>query len=164
MGSTVTLATPEMAERISQLVHLSFLELAASDWEPNARQVFLGESSPAAIATALKAPAFAAVETQDDVLAGFILMRKPSLLAMLFVHPGYLHQGIARRLWEAARAHVEATFPETKTVELNSTPYAVGAYRSLGFVPISTEFEIGGCRATRMACWLPGRALGADAL
>jgi ribosomal protein S18 acetylase RimI-like enzyme len=83
---------------------------------------------------------------------------------MLFVHPRYLRRGIGRALWEQARAFIEETYPETKTVELNSNPYALKFYRSLGFVPISTEFIKGGCRATRMACWLPARALGADAL
>jgi Acetyltransferase (GNAT) domain len=51
-----------------------------------------------------------------------------------------------------------------KTVELNSTPRAVEFYLALGFVPISAEFARGGARATRMACWLPARALGAELL
>jgi predicted GNAT family N-acyltransferase len=96
-----------------------------------------------------------------DSKVGFILMPKPSLLGMLFVHPSSLRLGIGKQLWEQARAHVEVSFPEVKTVELNSTPYALHFYRSIGFVPISAEFQRGGCRATRMACWLPARALGA---
>jgi GNAT superfamily N-acetyltransferase len=84
--------------------------------------------------------------------------------SLLFVHPGHLRKGVAGRLWEAARSHIEAVHPETKTVELNSTPHAFRAYRALGFVPISTAFVRRGCRVTRMACWLPARALGADAL
>jgi len=162
MATAITPATPEMAERISRLVHRSFSQLAANDWEPHARQVFLGEASAAAIASALQAPAFAAVETVDKEPTGFILMRQPSTLAMLFVHPAHLRQGIGRRLWEAARSHIEAAFPEVKTVELNATPYAFHAYKALGFAPISAEFTHGGCRATRMACWLPARALAAE--
>jgi len=164
MVSEIVPATPELADRISALVHLSFNELAAVDWDPDARQVFLGESSPASIAAALQQPAFAAVETEGGEFTGFILMRKPSLLGMLFVHPRHLRKGVARRLWEAARSHIETAHPDVKTVELNATPYAFKAYRALGFVPISTEFTRGGCRATRMACWLPARALGVDAL
>jgi hypothetical protein len=38
----------------------------------------------------------------------------------------------------------------------------VEAYRAMGFVPISGEFEKAGCRATRMACWLPARGLDAS--
>ena len=95
---------------------------------------------------------------------GFILLPRPSLLSMLFVHPQHLRQGIARRLWEAARSHIEGAFSEIKTIELNSTPYAFNAYRALGFHPISAQFTRRGAKATRMACWLPARALGADAL
>jgi len=161
----VTQATPEIADRISALVHASFNELCANDWEPNAVRVFLEETSPLALSVALEQPAFAAIESErGGEPIGFILMPRPSLVSLLFVHPAHLRKGVARRLWEAARGHIEAAYPETKTVELNSTPYALSAYRALGFVPISTEFARRGCRATRMACWLPARALGADAL
>jgi predicted GNAT family N-acyltransferase len=68
---------------------------------------------------------------------------------------------IGQALWESARAHIEAGFPEVDTVELNATRYAVHFYESVGFVPISREFEREGRRAIRMACWLPARALGA---
>ena len=160
----VTLATQDMAESISALIHSSFTTLCANDWEPNATRVLLEETSPAAMSIALEHPAFAAVEIKGSGPIGFLLMPRPSLLSLLFVHPDHLRKGVAGRLWEAARDHIEAVYPETKTVELNSTPYAFRAYRALGFVPISTEFVRRGCRVTRMACWLPARALGADAL
>lgn len=83
---------------------------------------------------------------------------------MLFVHPSRLRQGIATKLWEYARTRLEAEFPEARTVELNSTRYAVEFYRAAGFVPISAEFRRGGARAVRMACWLPARGLGAELL
>ena len=152
------------AEVASALVQHSFLELAAADWEPNACEVFLGESSPVALRVALESPAYAASAFSEERMVGFILMPKPSLLGMLFVHPGSLRLGIEKQLWEQARTHVEAAFPQVKTVELNASPYAFPFYRTVGFVPISAEFMRGGCRATRMACWLPARALGADAL
>jgi GNAT superfamily N-acetyltransferase len=153
-----------MAQNVSMLIHKSFNELCAQDWKPDAVRVFLLETSPAYMSVALQQPAFAAIESDGEDPIGFLLMPKPSLLSLLFVHPNYLRQGVAGRLWEAARAHIETSHPETKTVELNSTPYAFRAYRALGFVPISTEFVRNGCRATRMACWLPARSLGADRL
>ena len=154
---------PEDATVVSELVHHSFVELVASDWEPDARNVFLGESSPSALRQSLLSSAYAAGAFSAGMLVGFILMPKPSLLGMLFVHPDRLRLGIARQLWEGARTHIETAFPEVKTVELNATPYALRFYRSVGFVPISAEFMRGGCRATRMACWLPARKLGAEA-
>ena len=153
--------TPADAEIASTLVRRSFTELASRDWEPRAREVFLEEASPPRLCAALESPAFAAGTFSGNAMIGLVLMRKPAILGMLFVHPEWLRRGIGRELWELARAHVEASFPAVNTVELNSTPCAVEFYRSLGFAPISAEFVRGGCRATRMACWLPARALGA---
>jgi len=155
------LLTVSDADAASEVAHRSFNELVASDWQPSACEVFLSESSPASMRQALAAPAYAAGAFSAGTMVGFILMPKPSLLGMLFVHPNALRLGIGRQLWEHARAHVETSFSEVKTVELNSAPYALPFYRSIGFVPISAEFQRGGCRATRMACWLPARALGA---
>jgi hypothetical protein len=44
-------------------------------------------------------------------------------------------------------------------VELNSSPYAVGAYKALGSFLLSKPYKPEGAVATRMACWLPVRGL-----
>jgi GNAT superfamily N-acetyltransferase len=155
---------PSDVEAASALVHRSFMELAAADWEPQARQVFLTESSPQSLSKGLASAAYAAAAFSGDQLAGVIGMPSPSLLSLLFVHPSRLRRGIGRALWEGARSHIETSFPEVKTIEVNSTPFALPFYRSIGFMPISAEFVRDGCRATRMACWLPARALGAEYL
>lgn len=154
--------TEAEAATASEVVQASFIALAAADWEPQAQQVFLAGSSPEALAEKLKVAAYAAGSFAAGEMVGFLLMPTPTLLGMLFVHPQRLRQGIAKALWETARVHIESAFPTNKTVELNATPYAMQFYRSLGFVPISAEFKREGCRATRMACWLPARALGAE--
>lgn len=161
MELTARLLTAADADAASVLVHRSFSGLCAGAWEPSAREVFLAESSPRAMGEALRSPAFAMGVFSEGTMVGIVLMRKPSSVGMLFVHPGCLRQGIGRQLWEQARSHIEASFPGVNTVELNSTPYALAFYRSVGFVPISAQFTIAGCRATRMACWLPARTLGA---
>jgi GNAT superfamily N-acetyltransferase len=151
------------AEQASQLVQQSFLAFVAPDWSAEACAAFRAESSPAAFSECLASPAYAAASfSSGGTMVGFILMPKPSLLSMLFVRPGSLRLGIGRQLWERARAHIEDTHPSVKTVELNASPYAVAFYRSVGFVQISAEFRREGCRATRMACWLPAKALGAE--
>jgi GNAT superfamily N-acetyltransferase len=161
-GYEVRIATERDAARVSALVHESFSTLAAKDWSPAAQECFLAEvSSVEQMARKIADSAFSAVAVAGAEVVGFILMPAPAVLGMLFVHSAWLRRGIATALWEAARAHIETHFPEVKTVELNSTPYATLAYRALGFVPISREFEQAGCRATRMACWLPARGLNA---
>lgn len=146
----------------SKVIHASFMELAAPGWELNAQNAFLSESSPDEMARKLKAAALSFGAFTGEQLIGVLLMPAPNILGMLFVHPAWLRRGIARSLWEHARAEIERTFPTVKTIELNSTPYAIAFYRSAGFVPISSEFELGGCQATRMACWLPARVLRAE--
>ena len=163
MAPTFRVVSTSEATLASDLVQLSFLELAGGDWEPHARQAFLNESAPIALSKALNTAIFAAGAFVESAMVGFVLMPKPSQLSMLFVHPGYLRRGIARQLWDKAHSHVETNFPEIKTIELNATPYAVNFYRSVGFVPIAAEFTVDGCRATRMACGLPARGLNATA-
>jgi GNAT superfamily N-acetyltransferase len=152
------------AAEASALVQESFLKLASGAWESEAQQRFLADSGPEALGRKIEAAAYAAGAFSGEQVVGFLLMPTPTLLGMLFVHPSRLRQGIATRLWECARTRLESQFPQARTVELNSTPSAVGFYRARGFVPISAEFVRGGARATRMACWLPARALGAELL
>jgi GNAT superfamily N-acetyltransferase len=152
------------AAEASAVIQESFLALAAADWHPDARRSFLELTAPAPLQNKVSTMTFAAGAFSEDRIAGVILMPSPSLLGLLFVRPCWLRLGIGQALWESARAHIEAGFPEVNTVELNATPYAVRFYQSVGFVPISSEFEREGQRAIRMACWLPARALGANAL
>jgi len=161
MNISLRTATPADAPAVSALVQAVFGEFIAPDWEPQAREVFATESSPERFAQLLAEPAFASVAEAGERLIGFILLPTPNLLAFLFIDSSAHRQGVATALWQAARAHLEATYPAVKTVELNSSPYAIPAYKALGFYPISEPFRRGGCVATRMACWLPGQALAA---
>ena len=131
----------------------------APDWEQSAQQDFLRDTTAEKLAARLSEATFVAVYEDGGQILGVIAMPRPTLVQLFFVAPGHLRQGIGKSLWEAARAHVEEQYPDVKTVELNSTPYAVSAYRALGFFPISEPFRRKGALAIRMACWLPGRAL-----
>jgi predicted GNAT family N-acyltransferase len=152
------------AAEASAVIEESFLALAASDWRADARSVFLESTAPAPLQHQMSRMTFAAGAFSEERLAGVIVMPSPGLLGLLFVRPRWLRMGIGQALWESARAHIQGRFPEVDTVELNATPYAVPFYKSVGFVPISSEFEREGQRAIRMACWLPARALGAHVL
>ena len=151
------------APALSALVQESFNQFVAPDWQPEACEVFMTESSVEWFTSSIPQAAYAAVAHAADELVGMVLMPTPSVLAFLFVRPGLLRSGIGSLLWEAARAHIETHHPSVKTIELNSSPCAVAAYRAYGFYPMSEPFRRGGCLATRMACWLPGRALAAGA-
>lgn len=155
-------ATPDDAEAASALVQASFLALGAEGWSEAARATMLAQSGPEVLRAALAEATVALRADLDGRIAGFLLMRMPERLDMLFVDPARTGRGIGRALWEAARARLEAGHPTLRTVELNATDHALPAYRRFGFAPISARFDQSGARATRMACWLPGRALGAE--
>ncbi len=123
------------AKAASALVSASFNELAAADWEPHARDAFLAEAEPKALAGKIERCAYCAAALADETMLGFLLMPTPALLGMLFVHPDWLRRGVGGELWETARQYVEGNQKSVRTVELNATPYAVPFYLSLGSCP-----------------------------
>ena len=155
MTFTIEKVQSNLSEKVSELIHFSFSTLAGTDWEPAACQTFLLESLPPSIAAKIHSATYSIGAFSNGVLVGFLLMSRPEIMSMLFVHPSYVRKAVGRSLWISARAHITKNFTNTKTIELNSTPNALQFYRSIGFMRISSAFEIGGCRATRMACWLP---------
>ena len=65
-------------------------------------------------------------------LVGIIALTRRSHLCLLFVEKACHRQGIARALFSTLRDHCR-TAPDTPRITVNSSPYAVGAYRRLGF-------------------------------
>ena len=92
--------------------------------------------------------------------------------ASLVVQESFLALAAADWQPDARKSFLEVTAPASlqhklsamtfAACALNATPYAIPFYKSVGFAPISSEFERDGQRAVRMACWLPARALGAE--
>ena len=159
MNAITREATVEDAPAISELVQASFQAHIAPDWEPVAQDSFLAETSAEKLVARIAESAIVLVHEEVERIVGVILLPHPALVQLCFAAPTHIRKGIGRTLWEAARSRVEERFPEVKTVELNSSPHAVAAYQAFGFYPISEQFRRRGSVATRMACWLPGRAL-----
>lgn len=162
MKSPIREATPEDASAVSELVHASFRAHVAADWESVAQESLITDTSAEKLAARIAEAVIVLVYEEAGCILGVILMPNPTLVQLCFVAPGHLGKGIGRSLWEAARIRLAERFPEVSTVELNSSPYAVAAYKALGFYPISGLFNRGGAVATRMACWLPERAFGVE--
>ena len=152
-------ANVDDALAISELVQAGFTAHIAADWELSAQHEFIAETQAGKLASKLSEAALCLVCENGTQVVGVIFLPRPTLVQLFFVAPSQLRQGIGRMLWEAVRTHLEESHPEVKTVELNSSPYALAAYKALGFFPISKPFRRKGAVATRMACWLPGEAL-----
>jgi GNAT superfamily N-acetyltransferase len=150
------------AESVSALSLASFERYIAGSWSSSACAEYRTLVSAPVLSKSIESCAYAVGAFNDQRLVGFLLLPRPNLIQMFFVAPESVRQGIGSCLWRYARDEVEVRFPEARTIELNASPYALAFYRSLGFVPISKEFESKGFRATRMACWLAARALDAE--
>jgi len=94
---------------------------------------FLSEQSEDGLRGFIAAGMVYHVAVVDGELAGFIGMRERSHVFHLFVDKRWQRRGIARRLWETARAAALAPdHPGVFTV--NASNYALPLYEALGFV------------------------------
>jgi len=152
-------ATAADASAISSLVCAGFDQHIAQDWEPQAQRHFFEENQPDKLRSKIADASLCLVCERGAELLGVIFLPRPTLVQLFFVAPGHLRSGIGRELWSVVRAELEQHHPDVRTVELNSSPYGVAVYKALGFFPISQPFKRKGAVATRMACWLPGKAL-----
>jgi len=66
-------------------------------------------------------------------------------ICCFFVKAQYQRQGIGRKLWNFLREN-----SSSKTITVNSSPYAVPVYHKLGFVDTDTEQLSDGMRYTPM--------------
>ena len=104
------------------------------------------EYSPEGIGAFLR---FAAPETLAAQHRNGSMQSCRSHLCLLFVEKACHRQGIARALFSALRDHCR-TAPDTPRITVNSSPYAVEAYRRLGFRATGSERTVDGIRFTPM--------------
>ena len=159
MNPRIRMAQLNDSLAISELVQASFRAHIAPDWQAEAQDSFLRETTAEKLSAPIAEATFAAVYEEDGNIVAVILLPRPNLVQLCFVATRHLRRGIGASLWDAARTYLETQFPQVKTVELNSSPYAVAAYTAMGFFPISKPYRRRGSVATRMAGWLPARAL-----
>src|SRR5258708_11622828 len=96
------------AAEASAVIQESFLALAAADWHPDARRVFLEAAAPAPLQKKLTTMTIAAGAFSEGGIAGIILMPSPILLGLLFVRPRWLRFGIGRAPPASAPPHRQA--------------------------------------------------------
>lgn len=142
-------ATVADAPAVSSLI-LSLRHLLTIRPDGQGAEKFLASLEPGPVAVLLADPRFRYYVLEvDGQLAGAVAIRDNSHLYHLFVARPYQGQGLARRLWEFARADAIARGnPGQFTV--NSSVYAEPVYRGFGFVPTSPRQEVDGLAFTPM--------------
>jgi GNAT superfamily N-acetyltransferase len=109
---------PVLAPAMAALLRTLALEFIVHESTPLGAVAFLAENDEQGIRGYLARGYAYHVALDGERLAGFIAIRDNSHLFHLFVGTAWQRQGLARRLWHAARA-------------------AVSAYERLGFVRVA---------------------------
>lgn len=82
---------------------------------------------------------------EEDLIVGVIASRPPSHIALLFVEKEYHRRGIARTLYQTMLDYY-CENSEAAEITVNSSPYALDAYRRLGFQDMGAERVVNGLR------------------
>lgn len=144
------LAKLDDADRISALMRPLAIEFIACDFPAAALDDLLAPMSGQAIRSCLLMGDRYHVAEDDGALIGVIGLQRASHVHHLFVARSHQHRGVARRLWEVARADALVTGnPGVFTV--GAARHAIGWYQRLGFVPRCGFRREGGIE------WLPMR-------
>lgn len=87
---------------------------------------------------------------QNSYLIGVIAIRPMQHISLLFVRGQFHHLGVASRLVRVAVSDIRSDKPKIPYVTVNSSPYAVGFYKSVGFEALGPEESRDGIRFTSM--------------
>jgi len=126
------------------LVKRVFMEFEAPEYEPEGVNHFLDYIAADAIKERIEKAEitiWCAIVSGD--IAGVIAMRPPCAISLLFVDKSYHRQGIAKYMVEYAVKHYRKA---DELVTVNSSPYAVEAYRKMGFTKTGPEETASGVR------------------
>ncbi|BBA33717.1 GCN5-related N-acetyltransferase [Methylocaldum marinum] len=136
-------ATPDDARRISALLRDLTGKYIAHEFSEEGAGRLLESMNEAAIKSYLESGYRYHLAEENGELAGVVAIRDNCHLYHLFVSERFQGRGLARRLWEVAKAVcLDAGNPGVFTV--NSSRYAVGLYEKFGFVRQSEAVDISG--------------------
>lgn len=128
--------------KVLPLVWKTFLKFESPNYSEEGVQTFFNSINNQAFIHSLDL--YAAYENLDVV--GVIATRnKGSHIALFFVEENYQSKGIGRKLFEEVRLR-----NQSNKVTVNSSPYAVNIYHSLGFVDTDIEQVTNGMKYTPM--------------
>lgn len=136
-----------------ELVREVFFEFEAPGYSQQGIDEFLRFIEPGAIAAMMDSGELALWGCFDGaLLTGVVASKNLNHISLLFVKKQYHRRGIARALFEKALTACAAS--GAKSITVNSSPYAVEAYRRLGFTETGKEQTIKGILFTPMVCKL----------
>lgn len=121
---------------VARLLRALALEYIVHESPPEGASTFLAENDEAGLRGFLARGHVYHVAVAGPELAGFVAVRDNCHLFHLFVDQRWQRQGLARRLWETARAAAIARGGNA-AFTVNASNYAVPMYEALGFVRVA---------------------------
>jgi GNAT superfamily N-acetyltransferase len=132
-------------DEVIELVRLVFNQFEAPDYLPSGVKEFYEYAESQAMRDR-RQNHFVLTAKKGGKIVGMIEMRNYSHIALLFVHPDWQHKGIARNLFETALVVCADHYHYPPEVTVNSSPYAEGFYKTIGFIPAGNLQEVNGLR------------------
>lgn len=137
----IRLATTADAVVISSLVHTLAEKYIAHEFSAEGAGNLLGSMAPEIIERSLLCSSYRYhVAIESGELAGVIATRDNQHLFHLFVCEAFQRRGLARQLWAVARETCLAA-GASGVFTVNSSRFAVGLYRKLGFIEVGPAVE-----------------------
>lgn len=126
-------ATPNDASAISTLIRALAVRYIAQEFPADAANRLLGSMEESAIQGYMASAYRYHVAEERHQLAGVVAVRDNRHLYHLFVSEHFQGRGLARALWEVAKA-ASLDAGNSGVFTVNSSRYAVGMYEKFGFV------------------------------
>jgi len=138
-------------EGVSQLVEEVFDSLVAPDLVAEGVVEFKRHITPGVLRGKVTDESTFILTAKDDRdMVGVIAVRENRHIFLFFVREGYQGMGIAKELFSLALQRCRRDNPGLAGITVNSSPYAIAIYESLGFEPTEPEKVINGVRHTPM--------------
>lgn len=136
-----------------------FMQFEAPDYHPSGVELFKRDivENPEFLEKARQGvfPIYGAF--YGDKLVALMGMRSDKKhINLAFTKREYQRKGIARAIFHYLLNDVLKENPSLEALTLNSSPYGIPFYLSLGFIPLSEEQEIDGMRFTPMKYTIKG--------
>ena len=91
-----------------------------------------------------------------DTIIGIMTMRKESHIMLAFVDTEHHKRGVGRKLFEHIIKEIDLEKTAITDIMVNSSPYAVGFYKKLGFIETDVLQEKHGIRFVPMSYHITG--------
>lgn len=130
-----------------------FMEFEAPDYHPSGVETFKRDiiENPAFHQNVKQGicPVYGAFDG-DQIVALMGMRSSRTHINLAFTKKEYHRKGVARGIFRYLLQDILKEKPDLEAITLNSSPYGIPFYWSLGFVPLSEEQEIDGVRFTPM--------------